>query len=351
MYKALERIDTDKELDALISFVEKRWDGFENLNIREIFSTCWEYGLEVSKHHFDQYGLGDVTQKMKTERQDSSKWKNSPYSKQELEHIIYYDAIYQLSMNMSSADRKVYEAVMTGWDFSTHTKTLTNMIKKSFPDTSRVKPKGWSSLSKEYSDFNGMDEYCENEAKIDMADFQGCNSDTAGASGFHGRVVLPYVMYDDKCQGRKPLYTLCGSIMAHAMFVNNHNNTLEIVAELGSIAQELNQPQYYNQIQHTVNIEVHHPLVKALCALAIAPAPTEEEFKKSVDNLLADIRNYQKMTPEEKEALAKSADMSDIFMKNWDSPEEKKKRAEEDRINYNIVSSILNPTTKKKIKP
>lgn len=356
MYRAKDKIETQAELEALVEYVEKRWVGLPN--IREIFQLVWDRGLERSQFCVEKYGLTDIISDWSDERRDYANWEKakSPLSKEQVENSIFSDAIENLGYNMLMGLNKVNDIVMKDWDYSKICKELVGEVKKLYPEATKARPKGWKALSKDYSDFKGMDEYCENQAHIDWDDFKGCNSNSAGASGFHGRVALPYVMYDDKCQGRKPLEVLVGAIFAHAYFVAGHNNKVDLINEITELKENLNQPQYYQEIQYEVPMDNVSPLLRAIVAVKNQKdRPTEHEFRQQLKDSWEAKLKFEQLSPEEK-AIRKSEGakaVQDILKNSFqkmgvDNAAVKKEKVQKKKTEAEIVWSILKPEGKKK---
>jgi hypothetical protein len=145
------------------------------------------------------------------------------------------------------------------WDYSKSVKTLISNVKKEFPHATKLKPQGWKKLAKNYNDYDGMDELDETNTL-----FKGTNSAGATCGGFDHRTSLPQVMYDDKCQGRKPLETLIGAVLGHAYFISQKNNSIKNIKEWVEIKKDFDKPEYYQKIIKKINLPLNEPLNQAL---------------------------------------------------------------------------------------
>lgn len=95
---------------------------------------------------------------------------------------------------------------------------IEKFIKTRWNGIRNFKPKGWAKLAKDYTDFDGMQEYCDSgQAEKDADDFDGLNISSAGAFGFTSRVSLPHTMYDKFGQGRSPLAVFIGAVLGYGM--------------------------------------------------------------------------------------------------------------------------------------
>jgi hypothetical protein len=77
-----------------------------------------------------------------------------------------------------------------------------------------------------------MDEYCEEQQETDDADFAGHRVSSAVSHEFSTAVALPYVMYDDKCQGRNSAWSLVGGAYGHLLAMLQHNATVQVQQDL-----------------------------------------------------------------------------------------------------------------------
>lgn len=87
-----------------------------------------------------------------------------------------------------------------------------------------------------------MESYCEHQQKADEEAFSGADSQSSGSAGFTGRTALPHVMYDDRCQGRRPGYTLISAVYGHFLTIAEHLNTEVLLAELRETDFRIEQP-------------------------------------------------------------------------------------------------------------
>lgn len=92
---------------------------------------------------------------------------------------------------------------------------LTNFIEKFWEGADKIKPKGYAQLAKDYMDFDGCDEWAENEKEAQEKTFKAYDDATGGSFNFVGKVALPNVVYDDLDQGRNPLMTLIGACVSY----------------------------------------------------------------------------------------------------------------------------------------
>lgn len=77
-----------------------------------------------------------------------------------------------------------------------------------------IKPKGYNEFTKNYTDFDGMEEL---DVMGLREEFKGCNDATVRSFEFPIGVSLPHVAYDDICQGREPFRTLVAACVRYGM--------------------------------------------------------------------------------------------------------------------------------------
>ena len=94
-------------------------------------------------------------------------------------------------------------------------RALANFIEEFWEGTGKLKPKGYAKLAENYTDFDGMYEWEENEKQAQEEKFNAYDDATAGSFNFVGKVSLPHVVYDDIDQGRNPLMTLIGACVSY----------------------------------------------------------------------------------------------------------------------------------------
>lgn len=94
-------------------------------------------------------------------------------------------------------------------------RALVSHLEKHWEGVKNVKPKGYDKLAKNYTDFDGIDEWEENKKVSQEKTFKAFNDSTAGDFNFVDKVSLPHVVYNDLDQGRSPLMTLVGACVSY----------------------------------------------------------------------------------------------------------------------------------------
>lgn len=359
MYKATEKIDTKKELDYLIEFTQKKWS--DNGDLSKIITAIWNSVEPLTVNMFDRYGFIDSTLPWAKQREDSPKW-NNHLSKHEKDLIYIYDAIHSFLRDFSSSANRLYDISMKKWNYEKIVKKITSDIKNEFKNTSDIKPIGWEELARNYTNYDGMDEYSRKSQNKDKKAFKGCDSSGSTSFGFPGRTALPYVMYDDKCQGRKPFEVLVGAVLAHVFFVNTHNNTIKILDNLNEMKKEWDKDIYFTKIQHKIDINslTDNNIIKAIYSLKTkyVEKKSPEEFENIMKEKIQSKINFDALSPEAR--AAKIAENQTFISKMMSSlidatkdgyvptPQDKEEQQKEEK-EADIAMKILNG--KQKIKP
>lgn len=240
-------VDSEKELLAITNYVASTWDGFDKVNAPEFFSKIWNDVTTLTKNKFTEHAFHNLVIHIMDEYPAGAEPK------------IINEKIKPSDLLRSLMIGKSYLSDMTNqnWDYEKNVNKILVEVKKEFPDAGKLKPKGWSKMAKGYNDYDGMEELDGTELK---ANFKGMHSGTAGSASFEVRVSLPHVIYDDKCQGRKPLEVLVGAILGHAYVMSEHNNSSKMLTEWVELCNKLKTS---NSIQH----EFKEPLNQALYAM------------------------------------------------------------------------------------
>jgi hypothetical protein len=112
------------------------------------------------------------------------------------------------------------------FNYSKEIEAILKYLKKTWDI--KATPKGYKEFRKNYNDFQGMEELDE---KALQKRFKGHGDGSVCTPGFVVRISLPHVVYDNNCQGRPPLETLLGAVLAHGMILG------ERIAEIDEMSQ------------------------------------------------------------------------------------------------------------------
>ena len=344
------KIDTNLELQHLIEHIKDSWENVSDLE--SIMTIAWTISLEKTKHMFDQYSFFEITEKIEEKRKDPKKWSHLP--KEYLDYIPTYDAIYKIGRDLIMGSSQLDRIIMRDWKYENVCTEIEKAIKETY-DIKKLKPIGWTKLSKNYSDFDGMEEY---DQKSVNKKFKGIDSGGPVSGNFTYRTSLAQVMYDDKCQGRKPFNTLVGSIVAHAYAVSKRNNTIEMINDIKCITDYYFKPEFFAKI--VLNIDttpfVKNNTLKALLAIRNKNPVSQEEFEKIVKDRKEEKTKFEALSPEDKKMVLDERQknfekLMTSFQISNQTKEEILQEKREEQAQYDLCMSILNTSTKKKAKP
>ncbi len=305
-------LDLDEEVAALVEYVDNRWEPMPQRF--ELFKDIRDKALFQARGWFSDY---EVTHKARTLR-ETRETLLAPAD-------AVYDAVChfldEVFFKMSTIER-VGRDLDGPWDFSDRVSSVYSEMLKKYPGLANTRPLGWTELEKGYEDYDGMEAY---DSAPDIAEFRGINSDSASAPGFHGRVVLPWVMYDEKCQGRKAPYVLVSAVFAHFLFIASKQNAFLACEELGRIAN-LQAPGLVFEVEWQPSAG-NNPCINSIRELARAPH-TKTEYEEHLRATDA----FDALSEEEQEAAAIERDLTveQIFaeiLSEEEDPEEKAREA------------------------
>ena len=206
MYSPTELIDINHEFENVLNFVQSSWHTIDCLP--EMFSVAWQAGL---KHGHDQFKLSIKTM---------------DFIHDTLEEKSMNKDVQNYYINLIMGQHRIQNLVLGKFDFEDTTHALFKKITSQYPDWKKIQPHGWDKMLKKYEEFGGMREY---DLQKDRNNFQGVKSEMYD---FPRRIALPYVMYDEKEQGRHRVQVLLSAVFAQASYVLEYNNSHELAQEI-----------------------------------------------------------------------------------------------------------------------
>lgn len=311
MYK-LERgvaVNIATEIDAMARHTVTRWDNVPDL--KALFELAYQSAAHDGRFWFDHYAVSELLHEKAEERLALLKICCGQEEGGFLRSYDHCTLMYrQMSSEASSSFLEAARSIHGKWDFSQRADKVYQEALTHFKGLADARPKGWDALAEGYSDFDGMSEYDPADARA----FEGADTVSAGADGFSGRIALPYVMYDERCQGRKAARVLLSSAYAHFLRILEHANGEAMMEEIGKLdfrEQEL-KPIF------DLKLEPRHPILATLVQLVTKGPdgellPTETEYLDWVESR----RAFARKSPEEQAAISKAreAEMA-VFMAN-----------------------------------
>lgn len=323
-------MNLNEEVEHLVAFISQKWTPITNL--QAMFTEIRDAALHAGRGWLESHDIWAKTRDMEKARQTLLL---ETLGLDEASGVEYYDALCTLLDSVGNSAKGLSTAGMAldgEWDFERRVRALQLVLSPRYPDLADARPLGWASLEKGYRDYDGMEEYDPSE---DHGVFNGTYVPGRISADFTGRVALPYVMYDEICQGRKASYVLVGAVFAHFLGIAEFLNTHKLMQDLDTAFPQLQEPvMLYERKVTTAN-----PFLKVAVELA-RPAPRKEEFEQSLANKAA----FEALSDEEK--AQRKADNSKQIQRLLDalkssSPADDRKYAEEKQRCLTLLRAAL----------
>lgn len=290
MNKLTADINLDEEVTHLADFIRQKWSPIDNLEA--LIADIRDEAFQAARGWFIEFDLWEMVTDLADSRAELLR--NSVTLDVQLS-LNLYDAycclLNDFSRNLPEVRKAAYQ-LDGDWDFSTRVSRLVRTLQRKFPDLNGARPLGWDALANGYSDFDGQEEY---DPTPDAELFKGVRITGAHTPSFPSQVALPYVMYDEKCQGRKASHVLVGAVFTQFLGIQEFLNTLKVKEALQAevFLAELARPE---MLYHS-NFVSENPILKVLLQLA-KPSPTEAAFQDA----LGHYRAYAALSDAEKAA-------------------------------------------------
>lgn len=323
------------EIDAMVRHTITRWDNVPDL--KTLFELAYQRAAHDARFWFDTYALSEAMHDKSDERDALLK---TFCADDEADMLWLYDncaTLYRGAASQAMRLRDVARDADGKWDFSDRADRVYKEAATLFDGLSNARPKGWDALAKDYTDFDGMSEYNPADARA----FEGANTASAGADGFSGRIALPYVMYDEFCQGRKASRVLVSSAYAHFLQIAQHLNTVAMLEEF----ERLDFRESELKPVFGLQVTSQNPLVATLLQIAVG-GPDGQKLASEAEYLesLESRRKFAEKTPEEREAFnAKHDAQVEDILANLGKPDddyEIRKKKKEEYILQTLLDNV-----------
>lgn len=279
-------LDLGQEVRHLANFIRQKWEPLDNLEA--IFTEIRDAALHAARGWFDQHALWECATELEDARTAQLR---ATLGVPETVFPELYDAycllLHSVSRNASCV-REAGLALDGCWDIERRVDQVRSGLVAKYPGLLAARPQGWVALAENYVDFDGQAEY---DPRPDHALFEGVSVPGRHAPEFPSAVALPYVMYDEVCQGTKAHSVLVGAVFAHFLGIAEYLNTCAIKEAL--LAAVATAPAAEMAFER--NVATDHPILKTVFALA-TPCCAKNEFEAS----LAQRAAYAALSPEEK---------------------------------------------------
>lgn len=282
-------VDLDEEAAAIAEFIRAKWTPIENLDA--IVVAARDAAMHAARAWVDQHHVWRVANDLEDQREAQLKL---ALGEELASDAVMYDACAHVLKQISYRAGDLREAALAidgRWDYERRVNAVAGALSSRFPGLSGARPLGWDELAQDYIDFDGQEAY---DPKPDLEIFKGSRCEGTLSGSFPGRVALPYVMYDEKCQGRRAYCVLVGAIYAQFLTIAEHRNN----HRLGLAIQDMVAPQLklpgmtFDQPQPP-----NDPLLRFMMD-EIRPAPTAAAWE-SVMRRKEAAKDQKPLTPEQ----------------------------------------------------
>lgn len=201
----------EKEISEIVRCIESKWGIDKINNLSALVDYCKDLAFHDARGFIDSL---EVFRQLEEKESIHGRYSSVP------------ETILLSHVNVFS--NKLKEAAQTldcsKWDFSRMSSRAAHQVTSKFELDATIKPLGWADLEKNYVDFDGQEEYCNTQLKVDREDFR-IERFNSGTHSFYSAISLPYVMYECMGQGRSPRDTLISSIYSHFLQFRERMNT------------------------------------------------------------------------------------------------------------------------------
>lgn len=297
MYKLTDttEVDINREVAAVAAFLATTWTPIQGLP--EIIERIKDHAFEKARAWIDGHPIWQRLSAMEDAR--TARLEAAALGDEEKTYAPVYDGPVSLLQGMALCSRDLREAGVNldgRWDYEKVVNALSRGLRQDHPQLGGARPLGWEALAKDYCDFDGMAEFDQQAA---AAGFDGADATTVGAGNLVSRTALPYVMYDEMCQGRKAYTVLVGAIFAHFLTIAEHRNTQELLAAIEALPLDELPAQV---VFDTGMLVSANPLLQALIAMAQQNYRPDTRTPETYADALAKAREFNALPEAEQQA-------------------------------------------------
>lgn len=291
-------VDFNKEVAAITEYLSTRWTPLPNM--AELVLAAAVQGWYNARGWLDRFTLDAPCRARLQERQALF---DLHLSEDSAALARWYDVGCRYLDELPGMVELLRETAMDmdgRWDFEKRSKALFRNLAERFPGLAQLRPHGWDELYANYTDFAGMEEYCNSQQQADEAAFGGTLITGALSPSFPTRVALPYVMYDQVCQGRSAALTLVSAIYAQFLGLREQENTRQVLAGVQALDLGDNSPEVVFELTPVSE----HPLTGLLLQMAgiFAAANPGAQAKEAFEESLRSALATKSLSDEEREA-------------------------------------------------
>lgn len=318
-------IDADAEVLAIAEYLAPRWDGIEG-DLKPVVRRIHAEAKRLARGWFASTTVFfPLAEQVKLRR---SVLELSLKSTREREIGPDYDCVSRQLTSMLLGLDRLRDAALSMeteglWDYERQARRVAGDVQRAFPWTTDIKPNGWEQMRRDYSDYQGMNDW---DAKTSRAEFEG-HEFAVRAPDLVSATALPNVMYDDVNQGRSAAYTFVSAIFSHCLSLTEHNNTVGMLQELEAL--QLDELPCEVLFAHPLKWE--HPIWIAMHK-ALRVIERDQNANLTAEAYATQLKaERQPVSPEQRKVIADKL-ISEILAEGKDG-EAERRRAHEMRIN------------------
>lgn len=234
------QIDVQHEIAAMVSFLATRWSGIPEpaALLKDIQDHAWHaFRGVIDRHALDEevFARADKREALLDAHSDPGVRRHG----RSFDHpSIIWGALPFVASKFAAAG----QCIDGRWDFERRSNQLGNAMLAKYPGLEKARPIGWEEMRANYTEFDGQQEYCNGQHKIDRTEFEGTECDFSQAPQFPSAVALPYVMYGDVAQNQRPWRSLVGSAFSCFLSLRAMQNTRDVAREIMDLPWQDDSP-------------------------------------------------------------------------------------------------------------
>ena len=231
----MKLINPTQELQHILDYVSKTWEGVNTESITQL----WNDAIEQTKHGLDPYAINTISESVRNLKEN---YADKDISIHFLNHSI---PLHSFSTHTIFAYDYLcsFEKINRQWtseDFLDYLEPMT--------------PNDWQPLYSEY--YSGMDKYI---IKNSLPPFLG--TQFANEESFVEKIGIEHVMYYAKEQDTLPETSLAYAIVQQASLINKHNNKVTMFNEWINSLNSINDDNLQLSLSEPFNVAMQHFMI------------------------------------------------------------------------------------------
>ena len=117
--------------------------------------------------------------------------------------------------------------------------SMIEIFNETWEGVENLKPKNYTEFTKEYNDFDGIEEWELNNRKIMEDKFKGIDDTSVCSSNFVRHISLPDVAYNDICQGRNPSNSFVSACVHYGVSLGEVINVKDTIYRIAMLESRI----------------------------------------------------------------------------------------------------------------